>query len=207
MQRRKNQKPTLLIATQKGHIHLVAAQTAEQQIPSPSRKKPSTASIRKPNVSLENHPNLEWDWSCGSPSWLPSAPYPIPGSWTARSETPKATRSQPWIPLPTLVAWYSLQGEESLDEHARAQATEKERSQKHDEENKKAKKEDRERRVKRDEEERMILREDAGRIQISIPHSMVQKCITATSTKEWGDLQEDAKALVAAEWRSRQRNG
>ena len=100
-----------------------------------------------------------------------------------------------------------LQGEESLDEHARAQATEKERSQKHDEENKKAKKEDRERRVKRDEEERMILREDAGRIQISIPHSMVQKCITATSTKAWGDLQEDAKALVAAEWRSRQRNG
>ena len=106
MQRRKNQKPTLLIATQKGHIHLVAAQTAEQQIPSPSRKKPSTASIRKPNVSLENHPNLEWDWSCGSPSWLLSAPYSIPGSWTARSETPKATRSQPWIPLPTLVAWY-----------------------------------------------------------------------------------------------------
>lgn len=48
----------------------------------------------------------------------------------------------------------------------------------------------------------MIRREDAGRIQIQItlPHSMVQKCITATtSTKEWGDLQDDAKALLAAE--------
>ena len=92
-----------------------------------------------------------------------------------------------------------LQGEKSLDEYARAKATEKERSQKHDEEDEEAKKEDRERRLKHGEEEIMIGRGDAGRIQISIPRSMVQKCITATSTKEWGDLHEDAKALMAAE--------
>ncbi|CAO1601846.1 hypothetical protein XANCAGTX0491_005482 [Xanthoria calcicola] len=96
-----------------------------------------------------------------------------------------------------------LQGKKSLDEYARVQAAEqeveRERSKERREKEKKAEKRAVERRVERDEEGMMIQREDAGRIQITIPHSMVQKCITATSTKEWGDLQEDAKALVAAE--------
>ena len=66
LQRGKKQKPTLLIAARNGHIHMVAEQ----------------------NVPLKDRPLLDWARKESS-SW----PYCIPGSRTARSETPKATRS------------------------------------------------------------------------------------------------------------------
>lgn len=155
-------------------------------------------------MPLKARPLLYWARK-ESPSW----PYCMLASWTRQSETPKATRSRPCGPNRTFGVWCSCKAKrvststQSTEGHRRPNKKRRGKgvkSAKRREEE--AEKRAEERRVKREEEERMIRREDAGRIQIQItlPHSMVQKCITATtSTKEWGDLQDDAKALLAAE--------
>ncbi|KAI4223308.1 MAG: hypothetical protein L6R36_005512 [Xanthoria steineri] len=96
-----------------------------------------------------------------------------------------------------------LQGERSLHEYARAQVVEqeaeRERSKERKEKEEKAEKRAEETREKFEEEERMIRMEEKEKIRVSIPKSIVQQFIAATTKEEWDSLQKDAKALVAAE--------
>ncbi|KAI4251335.1 MAG: hypothetical protein L6R42_008422 [Xanthoria sp. 1 TBL-2021] len=92
-----------------------------------------------------------------------------------------------------------LKGGKSLQEYAMAKAVRQDEEYKKSKMREEMEKKDKERERKAAEEEIMMKREERERIQISIPNSLVQKLVTATTKEEWDGLQKDARALLGAE--------